>query len=225
MSPLTITPSPTPATVTDATWQRRAEELQFSALPAIRATAEKWAATVGSLTGIFAIAAIIKGPSDITAVRGSLKLLAFRLPWSAAAGILVGAALACASMAIVLASMAAQGTPRRFRFTGTELRRLYPTETIRAACQLRASRILAITAIPLLGLAIGIVWYATPAERPAGSVLITTKAGAVVCGTPRRSDGSLRIDSGQDVEISVPFNHIRSFTPLSSCSTSTQRSN
>jgi hypothetical protein len=111
MSPLTITPSATPATVSDATWQRRAEELQFSALPGIRATAERWAATVGSLTGIFTIAAIIKGPSDITAVRGSLHLLGTRLSWSVAAGILVAAALACASTAIVLAAMAAQGTP------------------------------------------------------------------------------------------------------------------
>jgi hypothetical protein len=220
LSPLTITPSVTPATVTDAAWQRRAEDLQLNALPTIRATAEKWAATVGSLTGIFAIAAIIKGPSDITAVQGSLNLLAFRLPWSAVAGILAGAALACASAAIVLASMAAQGTPRRFRFTGIELRRLYPTETIRAAGQLRASRILAVAAIPLLGLASGIVWYTTPAERPAVNVLVTTKTGAVVCGTPGQSSDGLRIKTSHDIETVVPFEDMQTFMPLASCPSS-----
>jgi hypothetical protein len=217
MSPLTITPSATPATVTDAAWQRRAEELQFSALPGIRATAERWAATVGSLTGIFTIAAIIKGPSDITAVRGSLGLLGLHLSWSVVAGILVAAALACASTAIVLAAMAAQGTPRRFRFTGVELRRLYPTETIRAARQLRASRILAVCTIPLLGLATGVIWYATPAERPAASVLVTTKTGAIVCGTLRRSDGALRINDGRSAETVVPFDRVQGIVPLSSC--------
>jgi hypothetical protein len=220
MSPLTITPSATPATVTDAAWQRRAEELQFSALPGIRATAERWAATVGSLTGIFAIAAIIKGPSDITAVRGGLDLLGLHLSWSVAAGILVAAALACASAAVVLAAMAAQGTPRRFRFTGIELRRLIPRETIQAARQLRASRILAVSAIPLLGLATGIIWYATPPGRSGATVLVTTKTGAIVCGTLRRGEGALHIEDQRGAVTVMPFDRIQEVVPLSSCPSS-----
>jgi hypothetical protein len=72
----------------------------------------------------------------------------------------------------------------------------------------------------LLGLASGIVWYATPAERPAVNVLVTTKTGAVVCGTPGQSSDGLRIKTSHDIEAVVPFEDMQTFMPLASCPSS-----
>lgn len=214
--PIEIEPSDTPATSFAARWQQRAEELEFETLPALRATADKWAATVGSLTGVLAITALVKGPSDITKVEGTVHALGVSLSWRAVIGVLLASAVALATAAIVCAALAAQGSPEEFRFSGAELRRRYLKASQTAAKQLSWSRRLAITAVPLLAVASGIVWFATPVSDPDNMVLVSRTNGAIVCGTLRASTDGLHVDTG-DSDVVIAFAETASVIPTKSC--------
>gem|GEM_PF-6489671 len=60
------------ATVGDVEWERRAEQQEVEALSSARGAAERWTAAVSSLTGIFSIVVLVKGPDDVTGVSGEV---------------------------------------------------------------------------------------------------------------------------------------------------------
>jgi hypothetical protein len=215
-APLDVRGSSRPATAFDLEWQKRADDLEFSTLPSLRSAAQKWAATVGSLTGVLGIAALVKGPSDLTKVRGSLHLVGCSIPWVGVLGVLLGLAVSAATVSIVLAALAAQGSPQEFRFAGDELRRRYRAATTRTAAQLTWSRSLAITSVPLLAAAVAVLWYATPRESAPQPVLVTTTAGATYCGQLLPSTDGLRIKINGG-EQTVAAADLKSLTPLATC--------
>jgi hypothetical protein len=73
---LRVNPVPGEATVNDVEWERRAEQHEIEALPAARATAEKWTTQIASLTGIFSIVVLVKGPEDVAHLEGHVGRLA-----------------------------------------------------------------------------------------------------------------------------------------------------
>jgi hypothetical protein len=73
---LRVDPLPSEATVNDVVWERRAEQHEIEALPAARSAAEKWTTQIASLTGIFTIVVLVKGPEDVTNVEGHVGRLA-----------------------------------------------------------------------------------------------------------------------------------------------------
>jgi hypothetical protein len=88
----------------DWRWQTEAEEGAHASLATVRTTATGWASSVSALLGIFGTVAVIKGPDafkDIGTPTGWYVLGLF-----AGATILAGAA-------VLLAAIAAQGTPQR----------------------------------------------------------------------------------------------------------------
>jgi hypothetical protein len=114
---MTQTPSITPggpATISDAKWEERAEKLSFDALPNIRSSAEKWAGTIATVLAIFGIVTLVKGPSDVTKVKGSWWFAANET-WVI---MLLAFAVGLAVLATVRAARAAYGTPGEFYFVG-----------------------------------------------------------------------------------------------------------
>jgi hypothetical protein len=197
----------------DRKWETHAEAFEFEALPRIRATAERWAASIGAVTGVFGIVTLVRGREDVTALRADLKI---------AAGLLIGAALAMALAAIVLAAFAAQGTPKKLvALTGQELRRWHQEGARRAKLQLSVSRVLAVAAIVLLGAAVGITWFG-PASEMASSrpkLLVLLRSGTLVCGLPHEGTaGTLTLDSAAGRHaISVATDDVEAMTVVDSC--------
>jgi hypothetical protein len=167
------TVAPTPE---DLRWKKRVEDATYNALPNIRAASEKWAATISAVTGVFAIFALVKGRDDITKLSHGWEI--------AVASILAGATL-LAVRAILLAAVAAQGTPARLRIDVSSVRELYERAARAAADELRYSRILTVLATLLVATAIGLAWFAPePAEGGPSNVLAFGTDGRVLaCGT------------------------------------------
>jgi hypothetical protein len=89
---LRVDPLPGEATVNDLEWERRAEQQEIEALPAARSAAEKWTTQIASLTGIFSIVVLVKGPEDVAKLEGDVGRLTPAVPMLVALALLVLAA-------------------------------------------------------------------------------------------------------------------------------------
>jgi hypothetical protein len=89
---VSIRPSARKAAVTDVQWERRADEEAAQTLSNTRAAAEKWTAAVASLTGIFSIALVVKGPEDVTKIDGEVVDLSV-FGWITIVGLLAASGL------------------------------------------------------------------------------------------------------------------------------------
>ena len=128
----------------DEKWSEKAQEAELEALPTLRSTAEKWAATVGTLAGLFSTVAILTGPDELTKVADSVRVLVASL---------VLAAVLAAAAAVALASLAAQGGSESIVPTGPEYADLSAKEVQRARDLLAWSRWITVAILPLLGIA------------------------------------------------------------------------
>jgi F0F1-type ATP synthase membrane subunit a len=185
----------------DEFWQRQLQNRIVTALSDVRSAADKWVTTISALTGVFAIAAIIKGPSDFTKLGGVAE-------WAVA--ILLGLATILAFVAIYLAALAAQGVPQEVS-TGTEgFYGIYRRWVNEAAGRLKWSRIITVVVAVLIAIAIATTWVGTP-QAGAPSYLMIQKAGTVACGTlGKDSAGTLTINNVKAVDI-------QSIKPINSC--------
>jgi hypothetical protein len=222
VKPIVKVAAGSPATIEDARWALQARELEFASLGRIRSTAAKWAATLGSITGVFGIVTLAKGPDDISKVMGAWRIPFFggHVDWKVLAGASIGLAIACAVLAIYLAATAAQESPTRFRFTGQEVRRLHREKTQNAANALRASKFLTLTAVALLSVGIAITWYATPEEPASGSnVLVVKTSGETSCGVMQASQPGMVeiVQADQQAPTTIPISDIRFLSTIAKC--------
>jgi hypothetical protein len=164
--------APDQPTVVDLKWAKRLESITFDALPNTRAAAVKWASTITAVTGVFGIFALVKGRSDITALTHGWELIV--------AGLFLVAVL-CLLRSIVLAALAAEGTPTFDAVDTTNIRGKYSHATTVAAFQLVGSRVLAVLAMLLVTAAVGIVWFGPNSAAPALSY-VSTSDGTLMCG-------------------------------------------
>jgi hypothetical protein len=137
----------------DLRWELQAEELHANRLADTRATAQKWAAAITSITGVFGIVAVIKGPSSIHALSSPGRYIVYSL---------AGVAVLLALMAIGLASAASEGTPRLGHLSGSEARFWESWQATAAMHELKLSRAFAYVAVLVLLAAILITWVGTP---------------------------------------------------------------
>jgi len=158
------------------------------------------------VTGAISVVALIKGPEKIEDLGANYKLIT---------GILVATAALLALRGIVLAALAAQGTPGRIEYTGTALRDFTLDEADEAADLLRFSRVVTVVATLVAGAAVGFIWFA-PQDKSAPSMrLVIRDNGTLVCG-------ELKTGTGDTVTIDdqpIPVNEIRSITAVSECPT------
>ncbi|MGW3246611.1 hypothetical protein [Streptomyces sp. NPDC001070] len=136
----------------------------------MRAAAERWVASLGAVMSVFGVVLVVKGPADISKIQNDIGYVL--------TGVLLAGAATAALTAITLGAFAAQGTPRRVEtYSGPYIRARYRREARTAARLLTCSRVAAITAVVLLGAAIGTTWYGTP-RSPADPVpAATTEPG------------------------------------------------
>jgi hypothetical protein len=208
---LELSASPTPATPTDLLWEERAEKLRFDSLADIRKSAEKWAGSIGAVTGVFGIVSLIKGRDAVTDLTRSAEI---------SVGILVALALLFALRGILLAALAAQGTPRLIRFSGERIRTAYRAEARLAMDLLKYSRVLTVLAVLVFATAVGLTWYGPTkkAEEPGGpKILVVRRSGAVACGLLKGgTNGGFIVEiRGQRIPVSV--GDVVSLTAVSSC--------
>jgi hypothetical protein len=201
-----------PATLYEEEWEAIAEKLEFDSLGNVRAAAEKWTGALATMIGIFSVAAIVKGPSDVAKLD---------LGWTIVVAAATGAAIASALWATYLGARAAYGFPEKFRFVGTEVRRLYRTQTEKSARDLAGAIHWVMRAIGLLAIALGVLWFATPKDTAvAASMLVVQSNGQVVCGALQSPpDGrTVRIKpTGGDEAMDIRASKIRSVTSVPTC--------
>lgn len=206
-----------PATLAEARWEKRAEELSFSALESVRGTAAKWAGTIATLLAIFSVVTLVKGPEDVTKVEGSYGWASLET-WVI---LLLGVAVALAAAATFLAALAAYGLPGDFRFVGSEVRRLHRRAATSAAIWLDLSWMLALGAIVSLALGVGITWLNTPDDAAVPSkTIVVTDAGVRACGKLLPSSGEQTIvilEPGQQEGTPIPAADITALGTIAAC--------
>jgi hypothetical protein len=138
-----------PAIPEDLRWELRAEQLYGARLGDVRATAEKWTASVTSITGVFSIVALIKGPDAIGALKAAYFYTAIPL---------IALAVLLALIAIYLGALAAGGTPRVGRLSGREARFWLGFQASAAQHELKYSRRTAMLAVFAMLGAILVTW-------------------------------------------------------------------
>lgn len=170
------------AFVDDLLWAKKLDAGAVDALDNTRAAAAKWAPTITAITGIYSAFALIKGRSDITALTHG---------WEIGVGFFVAVAATFSLRSIVLAALAAEGTPSSVAVSATSIRAYFAHAVDVAQWQLLASRVTAVLAAVCIGAAIGIVWFA---PQPALLHAVKFSDGTSVCGVVAvNPNGTLKV--------------------------------
>jgi len=135
--------------------------MELSAVDRVKTAAEKWGASITTITGVFGIITLIKGPEDISNLTSGNKMVV---------GIALLVALVTAVTSIFLAALAAQGIPHDIWLTGAQARRDSRNVVKKASAFLAVSRFLVIPAVLGMGAAIGLTWYGDRVAEKAASV-------------------------------------------------------
>lgn len=167
-------------------WNRHAAELERAALPAVRASAERWTAALAGLLGAVGLAAILDGAKRFSPLDE---------PWQSLGKWAFFLAAACAFVAALKAAVAAQVTSRKvFVGAAAGFREASKLAVADALGKLKWSRGLAVAAAGLVFVSAGLVWFA-PTE-PSGPQRIDIH-GVSGCQEPSVDVAKLTVpDSG-----------------------------
>ncbi|MDT6970391.1 hypothetical protein ACFQV4_00795 [Streptomyces thermocarboxydus] len=208
---LEFLPSPNPATPEDVRWARLADEARFNGLPDIQRSAERWGATILAVTGLLTTLTVVRGASDLSALRDLW-------PWKVMVGVLAGIALLLAVASVVWAAMAAQGQPVNIVVSGPR----YAEETNRAtrvaSKRLRRSRRLALAIVPFYMGTLGIMAYAPQKSDQSPKVSVTDSEGRSFCGASAKQENGMLVILGDDGNIArIPVTTISKLAPVPDC--------
>jgi hypothetical protein len=139
---------------TDVIWYERMRLFEVEALQRVRESAQRWASVLAAITGVFGVATLVKGPSDLTKIADER--------WANVAAYAVVAALLLVATATICANVA-QGVPTRAPIDDVERFRAKFSREIRDSDSwLLWSRITAVAAVLLVAAAVTITWIGTP---------------------------------------------------------------
>ncbi len=191
-------------------WNVKAEEARDEQLTRAREASKNWGQTIATLLGVFATVAFIKGPESLDKVPGDDA-------YGVAA--LIAVAGVAAALAVYLAAIGAQGTPKQIKnLDGWRLKNRSKDEARSVAVKLRTSRTLALVAAASLLGAMGAAWLASLSARGGatkGETLVVVSGGVLTCGTlVRASDGSLQLKVGEET---VPLEDVGQVIEVDSC--------
>jgi hypothetical protein len=158
-----------PVTNEDREWQSRAGRLTLDSLDSIRVVAGRWAATIGSLTGVLGVVALVGGPRSVDQLEGI---------WRVLIGVLVLLAILAAAWATWSAAGAAQGSVATTLSTYARLRDHYRGEEKRARRLLNRSKIFAVIAMATLVVALAVPWFA---PRKSDDILVIRYRNHIQC--------------------------------------------
>lgn len=191
-----------PPTPEDKQWAKKLADLKLNGLAGIRGSAEKWSASIAALTGVFGIVGLIEGRKTISELDRS---------WEIVVGCLAAAALLLALRGILLAALAAQGSPSTIEATAAKLRRFYENEAFEAADLLRYSRVLVVVAVLFAGAAVGVTWFG-PEHAAAPQKKLVVTDGGYLCGTLQLDGANAIVGSAR-----VPLSRVRSIVSVPDC--------
>ena len=188
-------------------WAAKAEELEFTSLERVKTAAEKWATSIASITGIFGIVTLIKGPPEIAGLAP---------PYPLVVGVALLLSVTSALASIALAALAAQGVPEKLWNTALDTKSLYKAATKRAAAKLLWSRLAVVPAVLAMITAVGVTWFGARVPPKAPNFLVVSDAGIVFCGTlssDLEGQSSLRLANGSPVALE----HVAIIVTVSTC--------
>lgn len=192
----------------DLRWEKKAEELEFEALPAVRGAAEKWSATLTAILGLVSTVLVVKGAEDVTKLSSESKAII---------GVLLGLALAAAFYAAYQAAKAAQGTPANLAWpSGPGLRRWEREQAKSAKEKLLESRAATGVAVLLMAAAIALAWFGNQAESSGSAVLMTSDAGKPLCGSLVNGPDGLEMETGSK-KVTLPKGPYDTVTQVDGC--------
>jgi hypothetical protein len=153
----------------DREWQARSSLLRLDSLDRIRVVAGRWATTIGSLTGVLGLVALVGGPRSVDQVEGF---------WRVLVGVLVLLAILAAGLATWSAASAAQGSVDTTLSTYARIREHFRSEEDKARRSLNRSKALVAIAMALLVVALGFSWFA---PRAHDDVLVIRRGDHIQC--------------------------------------------
>lgn len=160
----------------DRQWEKEAFSESHQVLGGVASTAKSWGESIAVLLGLFGVVAFIKGPetvADLDPLPGFVTVS------------LILAGIFLAALAVTLAALAAQGSPKVTRqLDGWSLKQWHKSR-VRIAIKLIAwSRILACSAVLAVLAAMSVSWLASIEESdpsPSVSILLIDENGQIHC--------------------------------------------
>ncbi|MDW4907087.1 hypothetical protein RB628_17460 [Streptomyces sp. ADMS] len=206
MSPIRVSPGPQAHDDALLISQER-DRLFREQLPRVRTVATVWRTALGALLAGLVGFSLVKGRSDVSQLATG---------WSAAAGILLLAALACGAAGAVSLLRASNGQLTHTPVSDVTTRSAADhRETKTALAALRRGITLTLLCTLLLVGAVGATWYGPAAKPP--MVQITAAGLGSLCGAVQRiGNGTLLLKSGQ-TQIAVPLKDLTALSPVADC--------
>jgi hypothetical protein len=208
----TFDAAPSPPTAEDLRWAKKLDSVTFDALDNTRAAAAKWAQTIAAVTGVFGTFALIKGRSDITALTQG---------WEITVAVILLVATLLALRSIMLAALAAEGSPTSEAVDASNVRQYFSDANIKAQWQLLASRVTAVLATLGAGVAVGMVWFAPQSAPKPPLDVVRLANGYAVCGAVSvNSNGTLKVtatDGKTVVRASLRSSAVKSIARVTAC--------
>jgi hypothetical protein len=204
-------------TAADLDNRERFRKLSESSLSDVRAAAEKWRTGLAALITLVTGGLLIKGPESANDLTRD---------WRIAITILAGGGIAVAIVGLWRALKASAGVPQRQDMTKIvdKYKSVLGYEVAQAndaANELRWARLALIVALPALGAALLVWWWAPikPASNPAYVEVDQTSTGKSVCGTLKSGDnGHMRVQvAGQEYPTVILYTDVANVRVKASC--------
>jgi hypothetical protein len=194
----------------DRAWIKKAQEARMSQLESVRTAAKDWGTTITAVTGALGIVALIKGPEEVGRLTHG---------WQVAVGIALLVAILLVIRGIVLAALAAQGTPGSFTYSPVRYHDYYRREIARASIELQGSRLLVVAGMLALIAGVGMTWYGDEKEKKTTLVYAVSRDGVTACGeVSRGKQGVLQIKkAGQTTPTTLEPKNVLALVPVGEC--------
>lgn len=190
-------------------WAQRAQQVQFSELSSVRATAEQWRNGLAGLTALLSAAALISSPSLGTALSAWQRTLV---------GLLALAGLLTLIFGTWRAMLAAFGVPgAAMPLTGERLKKWEQDQSRLAVGRLNQARIAFLGGILLIVAASAVAYWAQPSSQTDATVVVTTTTGAICGHLGASQTGELRLTSSDGHVYTLPLAAIKSVDIAASC--------
>ncbi|MFJ7218875.1 hypothetical protein [Amycolatopsis sp. NPDC098790] len=189
-------------------WARRAQELRFHQLEAVRKQAESWRAGLTGLTGLFSAVLVIKGRDNLNSLSS---------PFAQLVAALFALALLMFVVATLSAVRAASGAPGdTCLLAGEDLETWTRKEATKAGRKIVVARRTSLFGVFLVAAATGLAWFA-PAQSGTEPAVTVESTNAQYCGgLTGVSGGSVIIHSRETYQV-IPSESIIKIRPSKSC--------
>ncbi|SEM64215.1 hypothetical protein [Nonomuraea pusilla] len=189
-------------------WAQRAQQLRFEQLEIARKQAESWRTGLAGITALLAAVLVVKGKETVDALAHPFVWLV-PLFLVVALGLLIWATLTAVS--------AASGSPSdQTLLTGEDLRDWTRGEVERVQDAISKARVLTVSGVAVVALALGMSWLGPRATRDASLVVVESVSGHLCGLLVDTAGGGLIIKAGTGHQI-IALKAITRIRPVPVC--------